>query len=294
MVASEKPHQTAQSRKVTLMLKTTACSLALAMLCSAAVAEDQQQSSQSQSQSQQDRAGTSASGTGASAQAQTAAAKDQAQMDPTQMFVKEAYIANLFEIQAGQLAAQKAQDDKAKQFARMMIEDHTMANQKLKQVAQSANIQISEQLDPVHQAKLQKMQQIPAAEFNRKYINSQVAGHWMNVLEFRHQAQNGQNEQVKQYAAQVLPKLQQHLKHATQMAEQQVGGAAAQPAGARQSGAQDATSGAASDTAGGTSSGASDRSSGQSGQSDSAGQSGQSGQPGQSDTAGQSDAGQSK
>jgi putative membrane protein len=173
-----------------------------------------------------DKDAGSAGQPGADAAQLAAAREDEAAMqDPTQWFIKEAYNANLFEIQAGQLAAQRVQDDKIKQFARMMVEDHTKANQQLKQLAQSSQFQVREQLDPIHQMKLQKMQKIPASEFGRKYVNGQVAGHWMSVLEYRYQAKNAQNAQVKQYASQTLPNLEKHLQHVQQLAEQQAGGA---------------------------------------------------------------------
>jgi len=253
------------------MFRTTACSLVLAVACAApAFAEDtaaqagQDQAAssaaaQASQQQQSDASAQQSSQTDAAAagEAQLAGARDQADQamqDPTKMFVMETYNMNLFEIQAGQLAAQRAQDDQVKQFARTMVQDHTKANQQLKQVAQSANVQISEQLDPVHQAKLQKLQKLPASEFGRKYINSQVAGHMMSVLEFQHQSQQGKNDQVKQFATQMLPDLQKHLQHATQLAGQMAGGAGqARTASERQSDDAAATSGDTSSGATGTS-----------------------------------------
>jgi len=188
-------------------------------------AEQEVQAQQQQQQQQQD------------AQAQAAAAKQQSgqQQDPVQMFIMEAYSSNLFEIQAGQLAQKQAQSQEIKQFAQMMMKDHQQANQQLKQLAQSAGAQVQEQLDPVHQAKLQKLQQLPQTEFDRKYINGQASGHMANVLEFTYQSKNAQNDQVKQFATKMLPQLEQHLKHATDLAGQQAGGGGeAQPASAKQ------------------------------------------------------------
>jgi putative membrane protein len=233
------------------MIRSIASTLVVAgLLCSAAWAEDQdrqKQQDQSAAGAQQsdqpganakDRAASDASST--DDKAQPAAGRqgqqpgdDQAQQDPTQAFIADAYSSNLFEVQLGQIAAQRVQDDQIKQFARTMVQDHTKANQQLKQIAQSAGIQVREQLDPVHQAKLQKLQKCPAADFDRKYINTQVAGHMANVLEFRWQSQHAQKDEAKQYAAQTLPKLQEHLRHATDLANEQAGGEA-RTAGERQ------------------------------------------------------------
>jgi len=269
------------------MFRKTAYSLVLAVACAtpafaedqSAAAQAQQQAAQAQqqagqaAQAAQDKA--AAAGSAIADDAQTAGARDQAMQDPTKMFVMDTYSENLLEVQLGQLAAQKAQDDQVKQFARMMVQDHTKANQQLKQVAQSANIQISEQLDPVHQAKLQKMQKLPASEFGRKYVNSQAAAHMMTVLEFQYQSQNAQNDQVKQFATQMLPDLQKHLQHATKLAGQMAGGAQARTASERQSdaGAAGATPAGADNAASGGTSGTSGSSAGQS-----SGTSGQSGQ----------------
>jgi len=172
-------------------------------------------------------------------------------------------VSNIFEIQAGQLAAKRVQDDQIKQFAQQMVKDHQQAQEQLKQVAQAAGVQLHDGLDTLHQAKLQKLQQCPTSEFQRKYINTQAAGHIANVLEFRYQSQNAQNEQVKQLASQMLPKLEEHLKHATDLANQQAGGAGgeARTASERQRG-DAATSGtrSGSDTGTGATSGTDARS----------------------------------
>jgi len=227
------------------MTRTIAITLSLALMCSTtAWAQDEAQQPGAQPQpgaaAQQDQPQPqpgAAAGQDAAApasEAQPAGAREQAQQDPTQMFVTETYNANMFEIKAGELAAQRAQDDQVKQFARQMVQDHQKANQQLKQVAQSKQIMLKEQLDPMHQAKLQKLQQCSAQDFGRKYINSQAAGHMMQVLEFRYQSQNLQDAELKQWAMQMTPKLEEHLKHATQIATKMAGGMEAQPAGARE------------------------------------------------------------
>jgi len=225
--------------------------LSLALIAPAALAEDQaQQSQQDQAQSEaaaagaQDQAGASQDAAAAGDdQAQAAAGKQSGQKQaPTQMFIKDMYSHNLYEIQVSQLAQKHAQDDEIKELAQMLIKDHQQANQQLKQIAQSAQVQVQEQLDPVHQAKLQKFQQLPQTEFGRKYANDQVAGHMVAVLELTYQSKKAQNEQVKQFATKMLPKMQQHLKMATQIATTQAGGAGgsgeAQPASERQQGEQ--------------------------------------------------------
>ena len=270
------------------MNRSIPLALSIALIGSAAViAEDQAQSQQDQSQSQsdaaagaaaQDQAGSDAAAAQDSAatasedQAQPAAGRQAGEQDPAKMFIMDMYSHNLYEIQLGQLAQKQVQDQEVKRFAQMLIEDHTKANQQLKQIAQSAQVQVQERLDPVHQAKLQKKQQLPKSEFTRKFLNDQVAGHTAGILELTYQANKGQNQQIKQFASQQLPKMEQHLKQVTELAMAQAGGSGgeARPASERQPGdaSQPQQDGAASEQQ--SESGASDAS-GASGASDSSG-----------------------
>jgi putative membrane protein len=136
-----------------------------------------------------------------------------------QKFVEFASTNDQFEIQAARLAERNAQDDQIKQMARQIAQDHQQSSQQLQQAAKAAGIQVSQQLKPHQQAMLQELQQMQGQEFDRAWLYGNVAGHTKAVLKFRDEAREGQNEQIKQFAQQTLPKLQQHLQHAQEMAQ---------------------------------------------------------------------------
>jgi len=125
---------------------------------------------------------------------------------------------NNFEIQAGQLAQQKSQTDEIKQFAKMMVDDHTQAQQQLQQIAQRKNWQFSERLMPVHQAMLDELSKLDGQEFDRAYLYGQIAGHTKTALKLRDDKTELQDQELRQYAATILPKVQQHLQHGQQLA----------------------------------------------------------------------------
>ena len=56
------------------------------------------------------------------------------------------------------------------------------------------------------------------AEFERAYVIHQVADHVKAVLKYRDASQMAKNDQLKSFASQALPKLQQHLQQASQIA----------------------------------------------------------------------------
>jgi putative membrane protein len=143
---------------------------------------------------------------------------DQADQNMDQHFAREAAQTSLFEIQVAQLAEQRAQSQDVKQFAQTIVQDHQQANQKLQQIAQSKGIDIPKELDEIHQAKLQKMQKLQGKHFEKQFVYGMLAGHVIAVLEFRDASQDLQDKDLKQFAAQTLPKLQQHLQTAQRLA----------------------------------------------------------------------------
>ncbi|MDQ6755665.1 MAG: DUF4142 domain-containing protein, partial [Bacteroidota bacterium] len=66
-------------------------------------------------------------------------------------FVMKAVSGGMLEVQLGQLAIQKAKNQRVKNFGNMMVTDHSKANEELKSLASSKNITIPAALLPDHQ-----------------------------------------------------------------------------------------------------------------------------------------------
>src|SRR3954471_13427441 len=130
-------------------------------------------------------------------------------------FVNKAANSNMFEIQSSQLALNKVQDKRLRDFAQRMITDHTQATEKLKAAAQGQTVPTT--LDQEHAQLLQKIQQAQGEDFNRQYVQLQLEGHQKTVALFESYAQNGDNAQLKQFAQQTLPTLREHLQQITQI-----------------------------------------------------------------------------
>jgi len=94
-----------------------------------------------------------------------------------QKFFEKAAIANMAEIKLGQLAAQRAESADVKQFAQMMVDEHTKALDQLKEAAQKASITLPTDLDGKHQKKQDKLSEASGAEFDKKYVDAMVDAH---------------------------------------------------------------------------------------------------------------------
>jgi putative membrane protein len=101
---------------------------------------------------------------------QTSGAKDK-------HFVETMMMANMAEIQLGQMGSEKATSPDVKSFAQMMVTDHTQANQELMPLAQQLGVQQPTSLDAKHKAVADRLSKLQGAEFDRQYMKAMVAAH---------------------------------------------------------------------------------------------------------------------
>ena len=134
-------------------------------------------------------------------------------------FVLEAAKGGMAEVELGNLAKDKAQNPDVKSFAQRMVDDHSKANDQLKGLASSKGVQLPTSLDKSAQSEKDKLSKLSGAKFDHEYMEHMVKDHKKDVKEFEKQAKNGKDSDVKNFASQTLPTLQEHLKLA-QSAEQ--------------------------------------------------------------------------
>jgi putative membrane protein len=129
-------------------------------------------------------------------------------------FATKAASGGLAEIQAAQLAEQRATSPQIKQFAQRMTTDHTAANTELQQIAKQANINLPSQPAGKDAAEEQKLRGLSGAAFDQAYAQGQLQDHRETVELFQKEASSGQDAALKAFAQKTLPILQQHLQMA--------------------------------------------------------------------------------
>ena len=130
-------------------------------------------------------------------------------------FMSTAASSNAFEIQAGNLAQQKATDQKVKDFARMMVDHHTKANQELKTVASQMGLTITDAMMPMHQEMHDKLANYTGTGFDEKYMDMMETAHKMDIAMFEAKSNNAQNPAVKALATKTIPTLRSHHEMAS-------------------------------------------------------------------------------
>jgi len=138
-----------------------------------------------------------------------------------QTFVKKAAQGGMAEVELGKLATQKASSEDVKKFGQRMVDDHTKANDQLKQIAANKGVTLPTDLDSKDQALKDRLSKLDGEKFDQAYMKNMVRDHTKDVSEFRKESTSGKDSDLKSFASQTLPTLEDHLKEAKNIAPKQ-------------------------------------------------------------------------
>jgi len=154
------------------------------------------------------------------------AQQTQAQAEPMHLaqedrdFATEAAQGGLIEVRLGELAQQQAKAPAVKAFGQRMVEDHGMANDKLKQIAEQKGIELPQELSEDAQQTYDELRQRTGTEFDEAYMDEMVSDHEDDISAFEDHVENAQDPDLRSFAEETLPTLRQHLDLAKQTQEQ--------------------------------------------------------------------------
>ena len=129
-------------------------------------------------------------------------------------FVTMAASGGMHEVELGKMASEKAHNPDIKKFGKMMVADHTKANEELKKVAKAANMPVPDKLMEKHQKMVDMFKELKDDNFDKEYIKHAVESHEMSVALYTKASTEAKNEELKAFAAKTLPTVKDHLKMA--------------------------------------------------------------------------------
>ncbi|MEO5603499.1 MAG: DUF4142 domain-containing protein [Cyclobacteriaceae bacterium] len=144
---------------------------------------------------------------------------DDSKVDEDAEFAVEAADGGLLEVQLGTLALTKASSAQVKQFAQMMVDDHTKANNELKALAQTKNISLPTVLGDDQQKRYDNLNEKTGQDFDKEYMDLMVKDHKDDIDAFEKEAENGKEAELKSWAAGKLTALRHHLEVAERTQE---------------------------------------------------------------------------
>jgi putative membrane protein len=121
------------------------------------------------------------------------------------------------EVALGKIAASKGSSEDVKKFGQTMVDDHSKANDELKSLAQSKNIDLGKGMEKAakQSQKMQdKLSAMSGSEFDKAYMSDMVKDHEKDVKEFEKASKDCEDSDIKAFAAKTLPTLQHHLEMA--------------------------------------------------------------------------------
>jgi putative membrane protein len=129
-------------------------------------------------------------------------------------FLTDAIQTNNAEIKFGQAAQDMGSTQAVKDFGKMLVEDHTKANDQATQIATALNVPVPTGVKPDDMAAYNMATSMSGAEFDKDFADAMVKGHQKAVDMFKQEADSGDPAQVTDFAKQTLPTLQKHLETA--------------------------------------------------------------------------------
>ena len=144
----------------------------------------------------------------------------------TGAFVDNLVQGNTYEIEAAKIAEQKAQSADVKAFAKMMVRDHTALGNEAKPVIAKSGKTAPASLDQRRQGFLDNLKAAGPQDFDKAYMDQQVAAHKETLSLLNGYAQNGDNADLKGLATKAAPTVQKHLDKAQALDAKAGGGGA--------------------------------------------------------------------
>jgi putative membrane protein len=134
-------------------------------------------------------------------------------------FVGQANLGAPFQVDSGRLAETKGGNAAIRDYAHLMVTTHIPVVDALNAILQRKNITPSNTLlHGAYDAMVSTLKADRGAAFDRDYVNGQVEYQKGNAALFRQEIANGSDPDLKQFARNTLPKIEDHLQRALVLA----------------------------------------------------------------------------
>jgi putative membrane protein len=156
------------------------------------------------------------------AAAPVAASSAASQLSPVDYnFVAQANLGAPFQVDSGRLAEEMATTAAIRDYARLMVVTHIPVIDALNAILQHKGITAPPEtlLHGAYDTMIASLKAERTAALDRDYVDGQVEYQRGNSALFEGEIQNGTDPDLKEFARQTLPKIQDHLERALKLAE---------------------------------------------------------------------------
>jgi putative membrane protein len=138
-------------------------------------------------------------------------------------FVAQANLGASFQIDSGRIAERKATTADLRHYAHLMVITHVPVVDALNKILQRKGIQAPPNtlLHGAYSAMIASLNSERGAALDRDYVTGQVEYQRGNAALFRNEIRNGHDPDLKEFARQTLPKIEDHLKRALRLSKEE-------------------------------------------------------------------------
>jgi putative membrane protein len=129
----------------------------------------------------------------------------------TSSFLVKAADGGMTEVQLGQLAQEKGNDPRVKDFGSMMVHDHSAVNDQVKALAAQRNVTLPDSVSDEHKKQIADLSKKTGKDFDKAYVSAMVKGHESTIDLFEKSADKSNDTDVKAFINNTLPKVKAHL-----------------------------------------------------------------------------------
>jgi putative membrane protein len=135
----------------------------------------------------------------------------------TETYANAAAIADMYEIEAANLALERSKSEPVKAFANMLIADHTASTSKLKVLVDQNQGALPDALDEKHEGMIQQLKDADDAAFDQLFMQQQMTAHDDALTLHKTYADSGDQDAFRSFASETAKTVQKHIDHMQEM-----------------------------------------------------------------------------
>ena len=127
------------------------------------------------------------------------------------LFAAAAAQSDLYEIGSSELALGRAASEEVRTYAQTMIDHHTMTTEQLTPIAEELGVTPPGETTAAAQLDIAYLETLEGAAFDTAYMEQQRVSHEAAVAAFEIASETAQNADLKAFATENLPIIEEHL-----------------------------------------------------------------------------------
>ncbi len=131
--------------------------------------------------------------------------------ESTEAFITGLTLSDLYQVEAGKIAQQKGQSQGVKDYAKWVVDDHTLITNQMKHIFAATKTKIPTELGARGKRMIADLHAATPETFDKVYLAQQQTTQAAELTLLSAYAEGGESSDIKPAAAKAVPKIKAHL-----------------------------------------------------------------------------------